>query len=194
MRTVLLFTLLSLVALTGPARADRKFHGVPAAKGVQLRVVEYDGATNGALTVELRNRGKKAVSFTAQGLYFVPDGDPDKAPQRLGAVGPFQVEGEEDRRDALEIAAGETVTVTLDVFCIDSHRGSPDSETPFTVAKKRMPKALARDIDRGAREAADEEGGFAAPAAKAKVQGAVWKNRDKKWVKLDGEGDQEADK
>jgi len=34
----------------------------------------------------------------------------------------------------------------------------------------------------------------AAPAAKGAVQSEVWKNRDKKWIKLDGEGEQEAAK
>jgi len=34
---------------------------------------------------------------------------------------------------------------------------------------------------------------FAAPA-KAAVQSEVWKNRDKKWIELDGEGRQELGK
>ena len=37
-------------------------------------------------------------------------------------------------------------------------------------------------------------GGVSAPAAKGAVQSQVWKNRDKKWIKLDGEGEQEAAK
>jgi len=193
MRTALLLALVSLLALAGPARADHRFHPIPSSK-LQLRVVAYDGATNGELTVEVRNKGRKAVSFSAQGLYFVPDGDADKAPQRLGAVGPLQIDGAKERRDAITVPAGETVTVTLDVFCIDSHRSSPSSETAFSLAKKRMPRTLATQIDRGARKAAADEGGFAAPAAKAKVQSEVWRHRDARWVELDGEGAQEAGK
>jgi hypothetical protein len=57
-----------------------------------------------------------------------------------------------------------------------------------------MPASLARTIDDNAKKAADENGGYAAPAAKGAVQGEVWKARDAKWIKLDGEGKQEADK
>ena len=194
MRTVLLIALASLLALASPARADKKFHSIPSSGKLEVRVVSYDGSVNGALTVEVRNPAKKAARFSAQGLYFVPDGDADKAPQRLGAVGPMQIAGDEDARDVLMIPAGETVTVTLDVFCIDSHRAAPDSSTPFTIGKKRMPRSLAAKIDKSARKAAADEGGFAAPAAKAKVQSEVWRNRDAKWVELDGEGAQEASK
>lgn len=195
----LLLILVATVLFTTPARADRRFHAVPgsgkADRGkLQLRVVRYDGSTNGALTVEVRNRGKKDVSFSAQGLYFVPDGDPDQAPQRLGAVGPMVIAGDEERKDAVTIPAGESVTVTLDVFCIDSHRSSPSSETAFTVARHRMPRSLAKKIDKEARKAAEETGGFAAPAAKSAVQGKVWETRDARWIELDGEGAQEAAK
>ena len=83
------------------------------------------------------------------------------------------------------------------MFCIDSHRSSPTSSTPFTVGKSRLPKTLARTIDRQAKKAASsaaDEGGYAAPAAKSEIQGEVWKARDAKWVKIDGEGAQEATK
>ena len=32
------------------------------------------------------------------------------------------------------------------------------------------------------------------PAAKSEIQSEVWKSRDAKWIKLDGEGQQEATK
>jgi len=196
MRLVLLaFTVLAVLA--GTAAADDRFHPIPASgKKLKLKVVQYDGSTNGELTVEVKNTGKAAAKVSAQGLYFVPDMKPDEAPQRLGAVGPMQIAGDEgaERRDTVTIAAGETVTVTLDVFCIDSHRASPSAETPFTIGKKRMPKSLARQVDAEGRKAAKAAGGFGAAAAKSEVQDAVWKTRDKDWVKLDGEGVQEADK
>jgi hypothetical protein len=140
----------------------------------------------------VRNTGKKAASFSAQGLYFIPDGDADEAPQRLGAVGPFVVAGSDDRDDTLTIAAGDTVTVILDVFCIDSHRDSPDSSTPFTVSSKRMPAKLAREIDEEASEA--KKGSGSREESFDDVQDEVWRARDKAWVKLKGEGSQEADK
>jgi uncharacterized cupredoxin-like copper-binding protein len=192
-----------LVALGGTAFADNRFHAVPAAgkadKGkLQVKVVKYDGSTNGELTVQVKNTGESAMRFSAKGLYFVPDGDPDKAPQRLGAVGPMQIagDGEDDiqRKDTVMIAPGKTVELTLDVFCIDSHRASPSSSTAFTVGKKRMPRTLAVDIDRKAKVAADKAGGFAAPAAKSEVQSAVWATRDADWVPLEGESAQEAAK
>jgi len=187
-----------LTALAAPARADGRFHPVPssgkATTKLQLRVVAYDGATNGALTVEVKNPTKATLAFSASGLYFVPDGDPDQAPQRLGAVGPMQIaEGDAiERKDSVEVAAGATVRVTLDVFCIDSHRASPTSKTPFTIGKSRMPAQLTATIAKDSATAAAEVGGYAAPAAKAKVQETVWKARDAKWIRLDGEGVQEA--
>lgn len=188
-----------LLALAGSAHADDRFHPVPAAgkgKKMKLRVVGYDGATNGELTVEVKNTGKAAATFDARGLYFVPDMDPAEAPQRLGAVGPMVIaEGDVTRRqDSVRIAPGETVTVVLDVFCIDSHRASPSSETPFTVGKKRMPKSLAKRVDAAGRKAAKKAGGFESAKAKSAVQGAVWKTRDAVWVELEGEGEQEATK
>jgi hypothetical protein len=199
MRTVLVgvFTCLVSLLLVGTASADKKFHSVPkAAKGgktkLQLRVVAYDGDVNGALTVEIRNPTGKALTFSAEGLYFVPDVDADEAPQRLGAVGPMSIargDGERESVDSISVGAEDTVKVTLDVFCIDEHRDAPDSDTAFTVGKKRMPAKLARAIAKEAEDAADSYGGYA--PAKEDIQDKVWKTRNKKWVKLDGEGVQE---
>ncbi len=199
--TAVLLALTCLAA--GSAAADDKFHAAPPAakadRGFQVRVVSYDGSTNGELSVEVKNTSKKPMVFSARGLYFVPDGDADQAPQRLGAVGPFQIATDEEveseaRREKVTVGAGQTVALTLDVFCIDSHRNSPSSSTPFTVGKTRMPATLAADIDRKAKRAAKEVGGFAAPAAKSAVQSEVWKSRDARWIELDGEGVQEATK
>lgn len=183
----------SLIAVGGAARADGKYHAVPGGPArLQLRVLKYDGEVNGLLTVQVRNPSSHAASFTARGLYFVPDGDPDRAPQRLGAVGPMQIG--EDREDQIRVPAGGTVEVELDVFCVDDHREAPTSQTAFTLARHRMPAELTRTIDHETRAAAKSAGGYGAPAATEPVQAEVWKARDKRWVKLDGEGAQETDK
>jgi hypothetical protein len=181
----------AIAGAAGAARADGKYHAVPGGT-LQLRVLKYDGEVNGKLAVEVHNGSKRAVSFSARGLYFVPDGDPDRAPQRLGAVGPMEIG--EDREDEVRVPAGGTVEVTLDVFCVDDHRDAPTSETAFTLARHRMPAALARAIDRDTRAAAKAAGGFGNAESVEPVQSEVWKARDSKWVKLDGEGAQETEK
>jgi hypothetical protein len=191
----LLLVLGLLVA--GVALADKPFVRVPGSTApISLKVDGYHGGTNGELTVEVRNDGKATTDFDAQGLYFVPTGDPDKAPQRLGAVGPFQQKGQSgwERKRTLTLQPGATATIKLDVYCIDSHRRSPTTGDNFKMAKDRMPKTLSTDIYKAADSAAATVGGYAAPAAKSSVQSEVWKNRDKKWIKLDGEGRQEATK
>lgn len=194
------FALCVLFALlfAGSAAADDRFHKVDRGQ-FQVKVVAYDGATNGRLKVRVKNTTKIASQFSARGLYFVPDGDPDKAPQRLGAVGPFEIATDKPapeaaRRDKVTIAPGATVELTLDVFCIDSHRASPSSSTAFTISKSRMPVSLAADIDVKAKKAAGKVGGYAAPAATSAIQSEVWATRDAKWIELAGEGDQEAGK
>ncbi len=196
--SALSFLLPLLVALGGPALAAPAFSPVPAMEGqpkghLELRVVSYNGGTNGAITVEVINRGQGAETFVAQGLFFVPNGDANSAPQRLGAVGPFQQQGGA-RKESISLAAGEAATVTLDVYCIDSHRASPSSSTQFHLSSARMPRDLSKQINSAATEAAKPYGGVSAPAAKSAVQSEVWKNRDKAWIELDGEGSQEAKK
>jgi hypothetical protein len=189
-----------LVAL--PVYAESAFSPLPAEQtggrvtGLELRVVSYDGSVNGALTIDVRNPTQKPVEFSAHGLYFVPDGNADGAPQRLGAVGSFQMQNGQswERREKAVIASGATVRMRLDVYCIDSHRGSPSSSTAFHPATTRVPKALAEKIDYDTKEASKKLGGQAAPAAKSAVQSEVWKDRDLHWIQLDGEGKQEAGK
>ncbi|MEO8704746.1 MAG: hypothetical protein ABI867_32115 [Kofleriaceae bacterium] len=178
-------------------RHDTKFHAVPDTR-LEVRAVQYDGSTNGRLVVQVRNPGKAAQKFSATGLYFVPEGNANEAPQRLGAVGPMQMATDNKEVSELEVAPGATVEVALDVFCIDSHRSSPSPANTFNVGAKRLPKELARTIEQRADSAVAEEtkSGNAAPrpAAKSKIQSEVWKSRDAKWVPLDGEGKQEATK
>ncbi|MBA3452057.1 MAG: hypothetical protein H0T42_03040 [Deltaproteobacteria bacterium] len=183
----------------GPVRHDTKFAKVPGSQ-LQIRAIEYDGSTNGTLKVQLKNTSKAAQSFSATGLYFVPDGDPDSAPQRLGAVGPMQLAagGSPKEMSKIEVAPGATVEVALDVFCIDSHRASPSPANVFSVGTKRLPKELAQTIEKRADSmvhAAAAEGAPAPrPAAKQKIQEEVWRTRDAKWQPLEGEGTQEAAK
>jgi hypothetical protein len=177
---------------------DTKFKPVPDSS-LQIRAVEYDGSVNGTLNVQIKNTQKTAQKFTATGLYFVPQGDPDTAPQRLGAVGPMQLAKDSKKEQAsIEVPAGATVDIALDVFCIDSHRGSPGPENIFEVGAKRMPKQLSQQIEHSADDAvaAARKSGEAQPrpAAKDAIQSQVWKSRDQKWIELDGEGKQEAGK
>jgi len=187
--------------LSGPGAAQAApFEKLPGAKGrtspLLMRVVKYRGDTNGAITIEVKNPTDEAQEFTAKGIYFVPQGPANEAPQRLGAVGPFQLQTSEGpkRLRTTTIAAGATERMTLDVYCIDSHRASPSSSTNFHVAKSRTPEELANDIDAAAERSAARYGGVSASAAKPSVQSEVWRNRDKKWIKLEGEGSQEIGK
>ncbi|MFN0247105.1 MAG: hypothetical protein ACKV2T_09355 [Kofleriaceae bacterium] len=182
-----------------PVRHETKFSRVPDSK-LQIRAVEYDGSTNGTLKVQLKNTEKTALKFAATGLYFVPEGDPDQAPQRLGAVGPMQLASSAANKElqSIEVPAGQTVEVALDVFCIDSHRKSPSPVNVFNVGAKRIPKELAAKIESSADKAVSAERAKGAraprPAAKSAIQSEVWKSRDAKWIELDGEGNQEATK
>jgi hypothetical protein len=201
-RVLFAFSFVGLVILgfAGPAAAAG-FEKLPGEQGktspLLMRIVQYEGSTNGAITVEVKNPTGQPHEFSAKGIYFVPTASPNEAPQRLGAVGPFQLQtddGTSQRMDHATIGAGATARMSLDVYCIDSHRASPSSSTSFRVAKERAPKPLVQSIDDDASRAAAAYGGVSAPAAKGAVQSEVWKNRDKKWIKLDGEGAQEAAK
>jgi hypothetical protein len=180
-----------------PVRHDTTFKSVPGTK-LEIRAVEYNGSTNGTLTVQVKNTQKTAQKFIATGLYFVPEGDPDEAPQRLGAVGPMRMATDGKETSELLVPAGGTVEVQLDVFCIDSHRPSPSPQNRFNIGASKLPKELASQIETRANSAVTQakEAGASAPrpAAKSAIQGEVWRSRDAKWVELDGEGKQEAAK
>jgi hypothetical protein len=184
-----------------PSEAADRFDKLPAGEtgkssDLLIRIVEYAGSTNGAITVDVKNPTDKPQEFSAMGLYFVPQGNANEAPQRLGAVGPFRLQaaGGVERRERLTIGPRETARLILDVYCIDSHRSSPGAATAFRVARDRVPARLTRAINDDALESAAPLGGLAAPAAKSAVQSQVWKNRNKSWIPLDGEGKQEAAK
>src|ERR1044072_6780768 len=98
-----------------PAAAATGFETLPGKQGTPsplvMRIVQYDGSTNGAITVEVKNPTGQPQEFSAKGIYFVPTGNANEAPQRLGAVGPFQLQsdnGRSQRMDHTTIAAGAT--------------------------------------------------------------------------------------
>jgi hypothetical protein len=194
---VLLATSL-LAALARPAMAD-KFVPLPDLGGkgedLKIRVVRYDGSTNGKMVVDVRNTGKTRTRFVAEGIYFVPAGDPEKAPQRLGAAGPFTIvaQGQKAAPSSLQelvLQPGETRQLQLDVFCIDSHRSSPSSSTSFAVAGKRMPKELRQTIASDAAKIIHRNKGDV-EKSKGEIQSTTWQARDSKWIKLQGERQQE---
>jgi hypothetical protein len=197
MRKTLLVSVLSLLVTASAAlaqKADQKatrFVDVPALEGkksdVKIQFVRYTGGTNGEMIVRVANRGKRIETFDPTGIYFVPDGDPEKAPQRLGAAGPFKVKKGDAviAAETLSLKPGESHELYLQMFCIDSHRSSPAASNTFGIAAKRMPRKLRETIKRGARDAMAAEKSM--PAAKGKIQSHVWKTRDADWIELQGE-------
>jgi hypothetical protein len=176
-----LLTLTFSLWLAGSAHAET-LKRVPALDGktqpLTMRVVAYDGSTNGRMVVEVVNTGKQTETFIADGIYFVPGGNPEVAPQRLGAAGPIIV---------VENGVEKTY---LDGFCIDSHRSSPSSDTKFGFAAERLPKELRQKITHGAKQIIRENKGDVA-RAKAAIQSHTWETRDADWIKLEGERKQE---
>ncbi len=196
LRRILVVAFLFALAGTAPALAD-DFVAMPEAKAsaenLKIRVVKYDGDTNGEMVVEVKNTGRTTATFNSDGLFFVPKGDPEKAPQRLGAAGPFtELAGKRSivRQGKMVVAAGATKRVRLEVFCIDSHRSSPSSSTKFSVAKGKLPKSLRRDLKKG-NDAIYRKNKGSLKRSKGEVQSNIWTTRDKDWVKLEGERVQE---
>jgi hypothetical protein len=191
-----LLTLTLSLSLAGSAQAQA-LKRVPSLDGkaqpLTMRVVAYDGSTNGRMVVEVVNNGPQAETFIADGIYFVPNGNPEVAPQRLGAAGPIIiVEGgvEKTYLEGIHVPPGSKQTVQLEVFCIDSHRSSPSSETKFGFAAERLPRELRQKISHGAKEIIRENQGDVGKAKPA-IQSHMWQTRDADWIKLDGERKQE---
>jgi hypothetical protein len=154
-------------------------------KTLRLKIVGYKG---GKMHVQVRNVGKRAATFKADGLYFVPAGKPESAPQRMGAAGPMEVSeaGTWKRKQAHRVGAKKTVTLRLDVFCLDSHRASPSDGQSFSVAHKRLPKRLRKKIVQGSNDLYRKAKRSKRPSRGA-IQGYIWKTRNKRWIKLQGE-------
>ncbi len=193
MRTVLSLLIISLLIPLTATAAPPRFADLPTTSEktspIKLRIIKYSGSTNGGMLVEVKNTGKVNADFKATGLFFVPDGDPETAPQRLGAAGPFEVKTRSGWKDEeqLELKPGATAKLKLQLFCIDSHRGSPNPSTPFRLAKERLPKELSQKIEQGTKVLMRAKKVPNAKHIKGDVQGHVWKTRDQKWIPLEGE-------
>ncbi|MBL4636191.1 MAG: hypothetical protein JKY56_20190 [Kofleriaceae bacterium] len=189
-----LVLLFGFLLLAGPSPAQAKdFVTMPEATGaeknIQIRFVKYDGSTNGEMVVQVKNTGKTTANFRAEGLFFVPQGSPEKAPQRLGASGPFTESGKRGKRvhqEKLALAPGESKTLRLEVFCIDSHRSSPSSNTQFSLAKNKLPKKM-QETMKSSNQAIYKKNKGSLRKSKSAVQSNMWKVRDADWVKLEGE-------
>lgn len=175
----------------GGAEARGKgFAPLPAQKGrstrLEIRFVEYKG---GQVIADVRNRTRRPLVFDPQGLYFVPDGNPEKAPQRMGAAGTFEVlESEAWKvRDKMKVAAKKVMRVRLQVFCLDSHRASPSNGQGFSVARRRLPRGLQKRIVKGANSALMGRGARQLPSARNSAQAHIWKVRNSRWIRLEGE-------
>ncbi|MBK8481868.1 MAG: hypothetical protein IPL40_11925 [Proteobacteria bacterium] len=184
---------LVVAALPAPARAKATAYVALPQEGdrptkLKIRLLRYEGGTNGKALVELKNTGQAAEVFVATGLYLVPAGAPGSAPQRLGAAGPFEVEraGGWQAEEQLKVAPGASERLRLQVFCIDSHRASPGQGQGFKVGKTRLPADLSSKITARTKAAIAKNGGRV-EAAINEIQGEVWKARNEAWVPLDGE-------
>jgi len=183
---------LALLGLSSLATAQQAFAPLPPLDGkpntLQIRQLDFTGGASGQVVVEVRNTGKTSQDFQARGLYFVPNGNAQSAPQREGAAGPFEVQQGQgwQRRDRLAIAPGQTVKLKLQTFCLDSHRGSPGKGQGFRVAKDRLPREMTSEIEGGAQRIIRAKAGKAAEAT-GDIQSHVWSTRNKKWIKLEGE-------
>ncbi|MBT9554919.1 MAG: hypothetical protein IV100_02770 [Myxococcales bacterium] len=193
-RSALLVVFAAVLAASSAFATEAPFQALPkaaegAASGLRLKVLRYDGNTNGGMVVEVRNPTQTPHYFEAQGLYFVPNMKPDEAPQRLGAAGPFSVErgGTWVTDEKLELAPGASATLRLEVFCIDSHRSSPSAETPFRLAKARLPKGISGPIEAGTKAILQGHNAKTAREAAGAVQEHVWETRNKAWLPVEGE-------
>lgn len=194
-----LVTLLLLAIAPGTAGADSfvavpKLDGAKTSEGLQIKFVRYTGGTNGEMIVDVKNTSKRIRTFAAEGIFFVPKGDPEKSPQRLGAAGPFDlVQGKRrQEQNELSLQPGQVERLHLAVFCIDSHRSSPSASHEFKIAKKRVPKQLRAKIKAGTKRIIHQnKGNSKARATKSAIQSHVWKSRDKDWIPLEGERAQE---
>jgi hypothetical protein len=185
-------------ALAASASADDRYHPMPPGPGqdgkFELRVVQYDDGVHGEMTVEVHNLGNVSSNFSARGLYFVPDDNPNTAPQRLAVVGGVRTGSEDAPRDVIQVAAGGTMKVRFDVYCIDEDRHSPESTTQFTMARTRLPADLSVAIEGTTAEVVKTIKLKADDDQQRRIQPLVWMARREpsvRGVKLRGDGAQE---
>ena len=178
------------VAPTLAQATGKGYARLPARKGTRSTLlIKITGYRNGKVEAVVRNTSARAQNFDPQGLYFVPDGNPDKAPQRMGAAGPFEVldSGTWKPRRKMRVRPGARAKVRLRVFCLDSHRASPRNGQGFSVAVKRLPKHLQKRIVAGTRRIFSAKGAYRRSGAKSAAQSHIWRVRNSKWIRLQGE-------
>src|ERR1043165_5963459 len=76
---VILLPTAATATTAAPAAPAGDFAKLPGEQGntspLLLRVVKYDGSTNGAIPVDVKNPTAKEQEFSAKGIYFVPTGN-----------------------------------------------------------------------------------------------------------------------
>ena len=102
-----------------------------------MRIVEYQGKTNGKMVIDIMNEGRAEEEFIAKGIYFVPkeirrQHHNDLAQPVLSSKGEWTMAAA--RRHSHQ--PRQTVRMELDVFCIDSHRESPPQRPMDRVGLK----------------------------------------------------------
>lgn len=184
--------------LAASASADDRFHPMPPGTGqdgkFELRVVHYDDGVHGEMTVEVHNLGNASSNFSARGLYFTPDDNPNIAPQRLAVVGGIRTGSEDAPRDLIQVAAGGTMKVRFDVYCLDEDRHAPRSSTQFTLARSRLPDALQVGLEQATAEVVKTIKLKADDDQQRRIQPLVWQVRrdpSLRGLKLRGDGAQE---
>ena len=199
MRRSIMFAVVGMsLAFAASASADDQFHPMPPAPGqdgtFELRTLHYDDGVHGEMTVEVRNLGAKAATFSARGLYFVPDDNPNTAPQRLAIVGGIRTGSEDAPRELISLAAGTTAKVRFDVYCIDEDRHAPESTMTFTLASTRLPDKLVAGIEHATVDVVKTIKLKADDDQQRRIQPLVWQARRDSGVrglKLKGDGAQE---
>lgn len=177
----------SVLALSGAAAADDKFHPVPGAPALELRVVQYGRGVHGEITVEVHNRAGASAQFVASGLYFLPDDQGGDAPQRLAMVGGIRAGSEDAPATAIDIAAGTTRKLRFDVFCIDESRHAPSTDQAYTLAASRLPNRLIQEIATQTRDVFKGVKLKPTPEQESMVQSLVWESRRQARARLLGD-------
>lgn len=177
---------------SGHANRCEAFAPIPrrggASSRLRMRILKY---SNGKMEIQVCNPTSAVVVFSPKGLYFVPAGDPRRAPQRMGAAGPFEryMSGRWTAASGTtEIAPYDRARLRLQVFCLDRSRRWPSDGYSFRVAAKRLPKDLANPIDSGVRRIMKGRRSFRkAGKEKGAVQRHIWKTRAENPYQLEGE-------
>lgn len=152
---------------------------------LHIKVLGYRGWK---MEIVVTNKSHSPRSFEPNGLYFIPKGSPERAPQRLAASGPFYAKMSRKwarHTKGIKIPANSQQKLRLEVFCLDSHRSSPRNGQAFRLANKRLPQSLRRVFRKNSIKYMKQH------KSRSHFRGAnqsmIWRERNKKWIKLEGE-------